>query len=84
MTFIITLAIVTFIVTYICVKKKAKGAFNLNNQTPQERVLYEEVGPPNQTIVNNDVQLQPNPAYDPNYNDNVIMDHTNPVYEIYN
>ena len=80
-TFIITLAIVIFIVTYICVKKKIKGALNLNNQSPQEKVLYEEVGPPNQTIVNNDVQLQPNPAYDTSYKYNVIMDHTNPVYE---
>ena len=58
-TFIITLAILTFIVTYTCVKKK----FNLNNQLPQEEVLCEQVGPPNQTIVNNDVELQPNPAY---------------------
>ena len=83
MTFIIALAIATIIVTYICcVKKKCKGTFNLNNQSPQQRV-YEEVGPPNQTV-NNDVELQLNPAYGTSTSYNVNMNHTNPVYIIMN
>ena len=84
MTFIIALTIATIIVTYICyVKKKRKGTFNLNNQSPQQRV-YEEVGPPNQTVNNNDVELQLNPAYATSTSYIVNMNHTNPVYEICN
>ena len=83
-TFIIAMAIITFIITYICVKKNCKGVYNLNNQPPQEKVLYEEVGSPNQTIVNSDVKLQLNPAYGTSTSYNVNMNHTNPVYEICN
>ena len=83
-TFIIAMAIITFIITYICVKKNCKGVYNPNNQPPQEKVLYEEVGPPNQTIVNSDVKLQLNPAYGTNTSYNVNMNHINPVYEICN
>ena len=82
MTFIITLtatAIVTFIVTYICcVKRKFEGAFNLNNQSPQEKVLYEQVSSTSQAVTKNDLELQPNPAYGISHK--VIMD-TNPAYE---
>ena len=80
-TFIITLtatAIVTFIVTYICVKRKVENAFNHNNQSPQEKVIYEQVSPTSQTISKNDLELQPNPAYGTSHE--VIMD-TNPAYE---
>ena len=80
-TFIITLtatAIVTFIVTYICVKRKFESAFNHNNQSPQEKVIYEQVIPTSQAISKNDVKLQPNPAYGTSHK--VIMD-TNPTYE---
>ena len=71
-------AIVTFIVTYICVKKKFEGACNLNNQSPQEKVLYEQVSSTSQAVTKNDLELQPNPAYGTSHK--VIMD-TNPAYE---
>ena len=79
-TFILTLtvtAIVTFIVTSICVKRKFTNAYNPNDQSPQEKVLYEQVGPSSHTISKNDLELQPNPAY--GFSDKVIMD-TNPAY----
>ena len=41
-------------------------------------MLYEQVGPSNQTITKNDLELQPNPAYGTNHK--IIMD-TNPAYE---
>ena len=41
-------------------------------------LLYEQVGPTNQTITKNDLELQPNPAYGTSHK--VIMD-TNPAYE---
>ena len=80
-TFIITLtatAIVTFIVTYICVKRKFENTLNHNNQSPQEKVLYEQVSPTSQAICKNDLELQANPAYGTSHK--VIMD-TNPAYE---
>ena len=91
-TFILTLtvtAIITFIVTYcVCVKRtldKAYNAHNLNKQSlqekqsPQEKIIYEEVCPPSSTVTkNNDLELQPNPAYGTSHK--VIMD-TNPAYE---
>ena len=80
-TFIITLtatAIVTFIVTYICcVKKQYESPNNNQLQSPQEKVLYEQVCLPSHTVTKNDVELQPNPAY--GTSDKVIMD-TNPAY----
>ena len=80
-TFIITLtatAIVTFIVTYICVKKQYESPNNNQQQSPQEKALYEQVCLPSHTVTKNDVELQPNPAY--GTSDQVIMD-TNPAYE---
>ena len=72
-------AIVTFIVTYICcAKKKFEGAFNLNSQSPQEKVLYEQVSSTSQAVIKNDLELQPNPAYGTSHK--VIMD-SNPAYE---
>ena len=83
-TFILTLtvtAIITFIVTYVCVKRtleKANNAHNHNKQSPQEKIIYEEVCPPSSTVTKNDLELQPNPAYGTSHK--VIMD-TNPAYE---
>ena len=84
-TFILTLtvtAIITFIVTYcVCVKRtldKAYNAHNLNKQSPQEKIIYEEVCPLSSTVTKNDLELQPNPAYGTSHK--VIMD-TNPAYE---
>ena len=77
-TFILTLTvtvIVTFVVTYVCVKRKFTNAYNPNNQSPQEKVLYEQVG---HTISKNDLKLQPNPAYGTSHK--VIID-TNPAYD---
>ena len=79
LTFIITLtatAIVTFVVMYVCIRKQYEKA--CNNQSPQDKVLYEQVTLPSQTITKNDLELQPNPAYGTSHK--VIMD-TNPAYE---
>ena len=71
-TFALTLtvtAIITFIVTYFCVKRKFEKADNSNNNnlkkqlTQDEALLYEQVCLPNQTVTKNDIELQSNPAY---------------------
>ena len=59
----------------VCVKRKIN---NFDDRSPQEKVLYEQVGPTNQTITKNNLELQPNPAYGTSHK--VIMD-TNPAYE---
>ena len=84
-TFILTLtvtAIITFIVTYICVKRTFEKAdiHDHSKQSPQEKIVYEEVRPPSHTVTKNDLELQPNPAYGTSHD--VIMD-TNPAYESY-
>ena len=85
-TFILTLtvtAIITFIVTYyVCVKRTFDKAdtHDHNKQSPQEKIVYEEVRPPSHTVTKNDLELQPNPAYGTSHD--VIMD-TNPAYESY-
>ena len=45
---------------------------------PQEKVLYEQVCIPSQTVTKNDLELQPNPAYGTSCM--VVMD-TNAAYE---
>ena len=84
-TFIITLtatAIITFIATYVCVKRTLDKAntHNHKHQSPgsQAEVLYEQVCLPSSTIIKNDFELQPNPAYGTSHK--VTMD-TNPAYE---
>ena len=81
-TFILTLIIatvITSIITYICVKRKFEKILqDFKNEQQNKAVLYEQVGPTNQTITKNDLELQPNPAYGTNHK--VIMD-TNPAYE---
>ena len=84
-TFILTLtvtAIITFIVTYVCVKRtfEKTDTHDHNKQSPQEKIVYEEVRPPSHTVTKNDLELQPNPAYGTSHD--VIMD-TNPAYESY-
>ena len=84
-TFILTLtvtAIITFIVTYVCVKRTLDKAdtHDHNKQSPQEKIVYEEVRPPSHTVTKNDLELQPNPAYGTSHD--VTMD-TNPAYESY-
>ena len=64
-TFIVSVtatAIITFIVTYHCVKRKFQSV-DRSNQSPQEKVLYEQVCIPSKTVTKNDLELQPNPAY---------------------
>ena len=78
-TFILTLtatAIVTFIVTYRCVKRTIEKTQSSINPTPQEKVLYEQVGPSSSTVTKNDVELQANPAYGTSHKIDA-----NPVYE---
>ena len=80
-TFILTLIIATVIstiITYICVKRKFERIFKDKEQN--KTVLYEQVGPSNQTITMKDLELKPNPAYGTSHQ--VIMD-TNPAYESY-
>ena len=81
-TFILTLiiaAIITAIITYICVKRKFERIIqDFKDKEQNKTVLYEQVGPSNQTITKDDLELQPNPAY--GTRDQVIMD-ANPAYE---
>ena len=81
-TFILTLIIatvITAIITYICVKRKFENIIqNLKDKEQSKTVFYEQVGPNNQAIAKNDLELQPNPAYCTSHK--VIMD-TNPAYE---
>ena len=72
-----TTAIVTFIVTYniICVKRKFVNIYNPNDQSPQEKVLCQQVGPSSHTISKNDFE---NPVYAISHK--VIMG-INPAYE---
>ena len=84
MTFIVSVtatAIITFIVAYVCVKRTFEKANNTHNPNPmlQEKVLYEQVCIPSKTIIKNDLELQPNPAYGTSHKE--VMD-TNPAYEI--
>ena len=82
-TFIVSVtatAIITFIVAYVCVKrkcKKANNAYNPNDPMPQGKVLYEQVCIPSKTVTKNNMELQHNPAYDTS-----CMD-TNPDYKNY-
>ena len=63
----------------MCVKGKTNAvSHNPNDITPQEKVLYEQVGPPSHTVTKEDLKLQPNPAY--SVSPKVIMD-ANPAYE---
>ena len=87
LTFVVSVtatAIITFIVTYHCVKRtltKANNVINVHNpseSSPQEKVLYEQVCIPSKTVTKNDLELQPNPAYDTSCK--VVID-TNPAYE---
>ena len=84
-TFVVTLtvtAIITFVVVYICVEKKFKS-FTQHTSGEQPKsianaIVYDTVGPINQTSSKRDLELQPNPAYGTSHK--VIMD-TNPAYE---
>ena len=80
-TFILTLtatAIITFIITYLCIKKSFEKAQKANNPSPQEKVVYEQVGLPRHTVTKDDLELQPNPAYGTSHR--MIVDN-NPVYD---
>ena len=83
-TFIVSVtatAVITYIVAYVCVKRtleKANNTHNPNDPMPQEKVLYEQVCIPSKTVTNNDLELQPNPAYGTSCK--VAMD-TNSTYE---
>ena len=83
-TFILTLtatAIITFVVTYLCVKKtfeKANNVQKANDPMPQEKVVYEQVGLPSHTVIKDDLELQPNPAYGTS---RTMIVNNNPTYE---
>ena len=75
-TFIVSVtatAIITFIVAYVCVKRKLSSV-DLSNQSPQDKVLYEQVRPSSHSITKDDLELQPNPAYGKSHK--VTMDAT--------
>ena len=82
-TFIVSVtatAIITFIVAYVCVKRKCKKANNTHNPNdpmPQGKVLYVQVCIPSKTVTKNNMELQHNPAYGTS-----CMD-TNPDYKNY-
>ena len=72
-------AVITFIITYLCVQRKFEYLYNHpRHQSTQQKVLYEEVESSSSTITRNNLELQPNPAYQTSHK--VIMD-TNPAYE---
>ena len=74
-TFILTLIIATviaFIITYICVKRKFEKILQGIKNKQQNKAVS--------TISKNNLELQPNPAYDTSHK--VTMD-TNPAYESY-
>ena len=83
-TFIISITaatIITFIVTYyVCVKRTFENIDNYQHQPPheQEKVLYEEMSSPTNTISKDDLEMQKNPAY--KLSPKVVTD-TNPAYE---
>ena len=86
-TFVITFitmiiaTIITAIIIYICVKQKFERIIqDFKDKEHNKTVLYEQVGPSNQTITKDDLELQPNPAYGTSHK--LIMD-TNPAYESY-
>ena len=83
-TFVLTLIIATIIaaiIIYICVKRKFERIIqDFKNKEQNKPALYEQVGPSNQTITKDDLELQPNPAYGTSHK--LIMD-TNPAYESY-
>ena len=66
----------------MCVNKILEKAntvsHNPNDITPQEKVLYEQVGPLSHAVTKDGLELQPNPAY--SVSPKVIMD-ANPAYE---
>ena len=70
-------AIIAFIVTYYCVKRKFVNT-NPNSQSPQEKVLYEQVNSPSHSITKDDLEMQKNPAYGSN---SEALKGTIPVYE---
>ena len=79
-TFIVSVtatAIITFIVTYHCVKRKSVNTYP-NSQSPQEKVLYEQVNFPSHNITKDDLEMQKNPAYGSN---SEAFKGTIPVYE---
>ena len=85
LTFVVTLivtAIVTFVMAYICVERKFKSITqHSSGEQPKSianPIVYDTVGPINQTSNKEDLELQPNPAYGTSHK--VIMD-INPAYE---
>ena len=52
----------------------------LKDKQQNKAVLYEQIIPPDQTVTETDMELQPNPAYGTSHK--VIID-TNPAYESY-
>ena len=66
-----------FIVAYVCVKRRFVNA-NPQYQSPQEKVLYEQVNSSSHTISKDDLELQPNPAYGASHE---VIKVTNAVYE---
>ena len=62
---IIITALITFIVTCVCIKRKYKKAYadHSKSQSTQGKTSYETVGHTSGTITKNDLELHPNPAY---------------------
>ena len=79
-TFILTLtatAIIAFIFAYFCVKRRFVNA-NPQYQSPQKKVLCEQVNSPSHTISKDDLELQSDPAYGTSLE---VIKVTNVVYE---
>ena len=83
-TFIVTLiatVAITFIVIYIFVKNKfvsaAEDTTSKQPVTTTDTVIYDTVGPPNQTSSKDDLEIV-NPAYTTSHK---VAMNTNPTYE---
>ena len=79
-TFILTLtatAIITFIIAYFCVKRRFVNP-KPQYQSPQEKVLCEQVNSPSHTSSKDDLESQSDPAYDTSHE---VIKVTNAVYE---
>ena len=80
---IIITALITFIVTCVCVKRKYKRGYadHPKSQSTHEKISYDTVGQSGGTITKRDLELHPNPAY--GSGSKMTMD-TNPAYKTCN
>ena len=75
---VIITALITFILTCVCMKRKYKRAYADHSKGPQGKTSYETVDHTGGTITKNHLELHPNPAY--GSGSKMTMD-SNPAYK---